>query len=77
MDMGDMTTGEAEAWRAGWRAAREAAMNIARKAEHNCQLAAVAEWGYSDSPAIRTRIEARGGEAGRIAAAIRVMEPPA
>lgn len=26
----EMTTGEADAWRAGWRAAREAAMELAR-----------------------------------------------
>ncbi len=75
--MGDLTTGEAEAWRAGWRAAQEAAAGIARKAEQNCQHAAVAEWGYSDSPVVRARIEARGQEAGRIAAAICAMQPPA
>lgn len=58
----DMTTGEAEAWRAGWRAAREAAFRNLK-----AQQDEYAQDGFrSDVELVRM-----------IRDAIRFMEPPA
>jgi hypothetical protein len=71
----DMTTGEAEAWRAGWRAAMEAA---AREADCGCppkRKAAVLK--HPPNSAARWNACGNPNCATIDAAAIRAMEPPA
>jgi hypothetical protein len=58
----DMTTGEAEAWRAGWRAAQEAATQVAE--------AQAPPIGWHEGHFARQEV------CEEIAAAIRAMQPP-
>ncbi len=70
----DLTTGEAEAWRAGWAAARGAA--AMRSAMEGVAATCQAEEAKSDSPDMLYQ-QGRADGAVRITTAIRAMEPPA
>jgi len=74
MNPGEMTTGEAEAWRAGWRAAQEAAtmavfMIQTEAAEYDAD-------GPESDVIGRWRAQGEADAASRVHAAIRALQPP-
>jgi hypothetical protein len=74
-DLSSMTTAEADAWRAGWRAARDAAFLVAVMARAEGEEY---QWDGPEGDVIgRWKAEGEAHAAFRIQQTIRAMEPPA